>query len=206
MKKEELNYYDEFINMSKCAIDISKTFRKLVESYTYDESREQEKKVHEKEREADKTQHKILNYLIKDFVPPIEREDIITLTRRLDDVVDNIDEVMIDFDILAIKEMRPNIGKYVDLMEVATNKMSELLVAFKDMKNYDEVQKICVALNGMEEQGDKLYQESLRDLYTNETDAVEVIRWTAIYNKLEDCFDSVEHVAEYVDAAFMKNA
>lgn len=206
MKKVELNYYDGFISMSQCAIDISKTFRKLVEAYTYDESREQEKKVHEKEHEADKKQHEILNYLIKDFVPPIEREDIINLTRKLDDVVDNIDEVMIDFDILSVKEMRPNIGKYVELMEVATNKMKDLLIAFKDMKNYDEVKKIIVALNGMEEQGDKLFQESLRDLYTNEKNAIEVVRWTAIYNKLEDCFDSVEHVAECVDEAFMKNA
>ena len=29
MKKVELNYYDGFISMSQCAIDISKTFRKL---------------------------------------------------------------------------------------------------------------------------------------------------------------------------------
>ena len=206
MKKEELNYYDEFINMSKYAIDISKTFKTLLESYNYDDTKEQEKKVHSKEHEADKTQHKILNYLIKDFVPPIEREDIINITRKLDDVIDDIDEVMIDLDILAVKTLRPNMPKYVSLMEAATNKMNELLVSFKDMKNYEEVKKLVVALNGVEEQGDKLFQESIRELYLEEKDAVEVIRWTAIYNKLEDCFDSIESVAESVDEAFMKNA
>ena len=206
MKKEELNYYDEFINMSKYAIDISKTFKTFLESYNYDETKEQEKKVHSKEHEADKTQHKILNYLIKDFVPPIERDDIINITKKLDDVIDDIDEVMIDLDILAVKSLRPNMPKYVSLMEVATNKMNELLVSFKDMKNYDEVKKLVVALNGVEEQGDKLFQESIRELYLEEKDAVEVIRWTDIYNKLEDCFDSIESVAESVDEAFMKNA
>jgi len=206
MKKKEMNYYDEFINMSNYAIEISMTFKGLIESYNYDDAKEQEKKVHEKEREADKSQHKILNYLIKDFVPPLEREDIINITRRLDDVVDNIDEVMIDLDILTVKELRPNMSKYVELMEVATNKMKDLFVSFKDMKNYDELKKIIVAINGMEEQGDKLFQESIRDLYTNEKDAIEVVRWTTIYNKLEDCFDSIETIAEYVDEAFMKNA
>ena len=206
MKKEELNYFDEFINMSQYAIEISNTFKALIESYNYEDTKEQEKKVHAKEHEADKNQHKILNYLIKDFVPPIEREDIINITRRLDDVVDNIDEVMIDLDILAVKTLRPNMPKYVSLMEAATNKMKELLVAFKDMKNYEEVKKIVVALNGVEEQGDKLFQESIRELYLEEKDAVEVIRWTAIYNKLEDCFDSIEYIAECVDEAFMKNA
>ena len=74
------------------------------------------------------------------------------------------------------------------------------------MKNYDELKNIIVAINGMEEQGDKLFQESIRELYTDESNPIEVIRWTAIYNKLEDCFDSIEHVAEYVDEAFMKNS
>ncbi|MBR3280228.1 MAG: DUF47 family protein [Clostridia bacterium] len=206
MKKEELNYYDEFINMAKYAMDISNTFKAFIESYSYDNTQETEIKVHDKEHEADKNQHKILNYLIKDFVPPIEREDIINLTRKLDDVIDNIDEVVIDLDILAVQTLRSNITKYVSLMEAATNKMHELLVVFKDMKNYDDAKKLVVALNGIEEQGDKLFQESIRDLYLNEKDAVEVIRWTAIYNKLEDCFDSIEHVAECVDEAFMKNA
>ena len=132
--KEELNYYDEFINMSKYAIDISKAFKMLIESYNYDSTKEQGKAVHEKEQEADKNQHKILNYLIKDFVPPIEREDIISITRRLDDVIDNVDEVMIDLDILTVRNLRPDITKYVELMEVATNKMMELLVSFKGMK------------------------------------------------------------------------
>jgi len=206
MKKEELNYYDEFINMSKCAVEISKVFKASMEAYDYDNMKELDKKIHAKEQEADKKQHKVLNYLIKDFVPPIEREDIINITRKVDDVVDNIDEVMIDLDILAVRNLRPNMSKYVALMEVATNKMRDLLIAFKDMKNYEEFKKIVVAINGVEEQGDKLFQESIRELYSEEKDAVEVIRWTTIYNKLEDCFDSVEHVADYVDEAYMKNA
>ncbi len=206
MKKEELNYYDEFINMSKYAVEISQTFNSLIQSYNYDETREQEKKVHEKEHEADRNQHKILNYLIKDFVPPIEREDIINVTRKLDDVIDNIDEVMIDLDILTVRNLRQDITKYGELLEVATNKMRDLFVTFKDMKNYDEVKKLVVALNGVEEQGDKLFQQSIRELYSEEKDAIEVIRWTAIYNKLEDCFDSVEHVSECIDETFMKNA
>ena len=49
------------------------------------------KQVHQIENEADKNLHEIINYLIKDFLPPIEREDIITLSYRIDDVIDCID-------------------------------------------------------------------------------------------------------------------
>ena len=206
MKKEELNYYDEFINMSQYAIDISKTFKTFAESYNYENANEHEKKVHDIEHKADNNLHKILNYLVKDFVPPIEREDIISISRSLDDVVDNMDEVIIDLDILAVKSLRPSITKYTSLIEAATCKMKELMDAFKNMKNYDEVKKTVVAINGIEEQGDKLFQESIRELYMEESNAIEVIRWTTIYNRLEECIDSIEHVADYVNEAFMKNA
>ena len=206
MKKEQLNYFDEFINMSKYAVEISKVLKAFLLAYNYEEAKEKEKKVHEYENNADKTQHKILNYLIKDFVPPIDRDDIINVTRRLDDVIDNIDEVAIDLDILAVESLRENIPNYLELLEVATNKMNELFEKFKDMKDYETVKKIAVALNGVEEQGDKLFQQSIRELYTNEKDPVQVIRWTTIYNKFEDCFDSIEHVAECVDEIFMKNS
>lgn len=206
MKKEQLNYFDEFITMAKYAVEISKVLKVFMLSYNYEEASEKEKKVHEYENNADRIQHKILNYLIKDFVPPIDREDIINVTRRLDDVIDSIDEVAFDLDILAVERLREDIPKYLELLEVATNKMYELFEKFKDMKDYEAVQKLAVALNGVEEQGDKLFQQSIRNLYTNEKDPIEVIRWTAIYNKFEDCFDSIEHVAECVDEIFMKNS
>ena len=206
MKKEELNYFDGFLKMSNYAVEISKVLKAFMLAYNYEEAKEKEKKVHEHENNADRTQHEILNYLIKDFVPPIDREDIINVTRRLDDVIDNIDEVAIDLDILAVETLREDIPKYLELLEVATNKMYEMFTKFKDMKDYETVKKIAVALNGVEEQGDKLFQHSIRDLYTNEKDSVEVIRWTAIYNRFEDCFDSIEHVAECVDEIFMKNS
>ncbi len=206
MKKEELNYYDEFITMSKFAVEISKDFKIMLTEFDYEQVHEKDKKIHEQEHLADKTQHKILSYLIKDFVPPIDRDDIIRLTRRLDDVIDNIDEVAIDIDILVVKELRSNIDKYIELLEVATNKMHELMTKFRDMKNYEEVKKICVAINGVEEQGDKLLQASLKELYNGSNEPIEVIKWTTIYNKFEDCFDSIEHIAECVDEIYMKNS
>ncbi len=206
MKKEELNYFDEFIKMANNAVEISKLLKAFMLAYNYEEAKDKEKKVHEHENSSDKIQHNILNYLIKDFVPPIDRDDIINVTRRLDDVIDNIDEVAIDLDILAVETLREDVPKYLELLEVATNKMYELFTKFKDMKDYETVKKLVVAMNGVEEQGDKLYQHSLRDLYTNEKNPIDVIRWTTIYNRFEDCFDSIEHVADCVDEIFMKNS
>ena len=35
MKKQELNYYDEFIKMSKYTVDISELLKELIQDYDY---------------------------------------------------------------------------------------------------------------------------------------------------------------------------
>ena len=206
MKKEELNYYSEFITMTQYAVNISKILEEYIPSYSYENSKQIKQKVHEQEHLADNTQHNILNYLIKDFVPPIDRDDIINVSRKLDDIIDNIDEVVIDLDILAVEKLKNDFNSYVELFSRATSKLNELFIKFNEMKNYDEVKKLVVELNGIEEEGDNLFQNSIRILYANEENAKDVIKWTAIYNRLEDCFDSIEHVAECVDEIYMKNS
>ena len=119
MKKEELNYYDEFIEMTDYAVNISHALYDYSNTYSYEQSKEFEQKVHEQENLADNTQHMILNYLIKDFVPPIDREDIISVSRRLDDVIDNIDEVVIDLDIFLVETLRDDFLNYVSLFAKA---------------------------------------------------------------------------------------
>lgn len=206
MKKQELDYYEEFIKMSKYTIDISSLLKELVQGYDYDKVGDRVIEIHEIENMADKTQHSVLNYLIRDFVPPIDREDIINLTRRLDDVIDSIDEVSIDLDIFVVRSLRSNMTEYMEILEEASKMMHELLMKFKDMKDYDGLKKIVVEVNNIEEKGDKLFQKSIKELYESGEDAIDVNRWTIIYSKLEDCFDAIEHIADCVEEIFMKNS
>ena len=206
MKKQELDYYEEFIKMSKYTIDISSLLKELVQGYDYDKVGDKVIEIHEIENMADKTQHGVLNYLIRDFVPPIDREDIINLTRRLDDVIDSIDEVSIDLDIFVVRSLRSNMTEYMEILEEASKMMHELLMKFKDMKDYDGLKKIVVEVNNIEEKGDKLFQKSIKELYESGENAIDVNRWTIIYSKLEDCFDAIEHIADCVEEIFMKNS
>ena len=206
MKKQELDYYEEFIKMSKYTIDISSLLKELVQGYDYDKVGDRVIEIHEIENMADKTQHGVLNYLIRDFVPPIDREDIINLTRRLDDVIDSIDEVSIDLDIFVVRSLRSNMTEYMEILEEASKMMHELLMKFKDMKDYDGLKKIVVEVNNIEEKGDKLFQKSIKELYESGENAIDVNRWTIIYSKLEDCFDAIEHIADCVEEIFMKNS
>ena len=61
----------------------------------------------------------ILKYLIKDFLPPIEREDIIMLSNLIDDTIDCIDEVVINIDILTVVYLRNDIKQAQGCLDAA---------------------------------------------------------------------------------------
>lgn len=205
-KREELNYFDTFIKNSKYALDASIILKDFIYNFDIEKSNEIEKEVHNIENEADRNQHIILNYLVKDFLPPIDREDIITLSHRIDDVVDNIDEFVINLNILNVKSLRKDTKDFINLLQKCTDNLSRMLESFKNIKKYDEIKEGVIAINYIEEEGDKLYQDAIKELYANETNPIEVIKWTTLYNCLEDCFDSCEGVADCVEEILMKNS
>ena len=206
MKKEELNYYDEFVKNADIAVEMTAILKRYITNFDYNESEEIEREVHKLENDADKNLHNILNYLIKDFLPPIEREDIVMLANKIDDVIDNIDEIVIDLDILDISNLRDDFNEFIDLIcEICLN-IKNMLDKFKNTKKIEEVQQLVVHTNNLEERGDRLFENAIRNLYKYEKNPIEISKWYKIYECLENCFDSCECVANCVEEIIMKNA
>ena len=204
MKKNKLNYYDEFVKNADFALQSAIILNEYIEHFNSNIADDKEKEVHELENEADKNLHNILNYLIKDFVPPFDREDIIMLTHAIDDLEDDIDEVVINIDIFGIEKVRENSKEFTILIKTACEKIKEMLTIFKNPKKYDEVHGCVIEVNELEDKGDKLYQQSIKNLFNTEKNPIEVIKWKNIYNCLENCLDSSERIANCVEEIILK--
>ncbi len=81
-----------------------------------------------------------------------------------------------------------------------------MLVKFKNIKKVEEVQEMIVYTNNLEETGDKLFENAIRNLYKFEKNPIEISKWYKIYECLEKCSDSCESVANCVEEIIMKNA
>ena len=62
-----------------------------------------------------------------------------------------------------------------------------------------------IIINTLEEEGDRLYMEAMRNLKRGGADPIELIAWKEIYSSLEDCCDACEKVADAVEEVVMKN-
>ena len=204
MKKERLNYFDEFLKNISYAVESADVLDEYINHFNSEISFEKEQIVHKLENDADYNLHNILNYLIKDFVPPFDREDIIMLVHDIDDLEDYIDEVVININILGVQKLRSDASKFTDLISKTALKLKELFLKFKETKKYEIIHKYVIDINESEEVGDKLYQDSMRNLFLNEKDPIEIIKWRKIYDCLENCMDSCEKIANSVDEIILK--
>lgn len=205
MKKQELDYYEKFIKNADIALKMSIILKEYVEHFDYEKSEEYEKKVHYFEREADKNMHAVLKYLITDFLPPIDREDIVNISNKIDDMIDDMDEIVTNIDILDIKEIRPDFKAFVKLAYRMCDNHKEMMTKFKTSKKYEEVHSLVVEINKLEGEGDKLYQNAIRNLYANEENPIEILKWNKIYVCTEKFFDSCEGVANTMREVILKN-
>lgn len=93
------------------------------------------------ENDCDQIMHDIMNRLAVEFLPPIEREDIIEITDKLDTVVDSIEEILLGLYMYRVRELIPETLEFVDLIVESTSMLEEVVLEFSNFKRSNEVKE-----------------------------------------------------------------
>jgi predicted phosphate transport protein (TIGR00153 family) len=154
------------------------------------------------EHEADGITHEIIDRLDRTFITPFDREDIHALASKLDEVVDLLDGAARRVEIFQITEVHP---PAVRLSEVVVRAAAQIEDAVKHMKDGKIVSVKAFELKKLEEEGDAIYHESMGALFQREHDAITVIKWKELYDKVEDALDQAEDVTNVLQSIALKN-
>ena len=204
VKKKEHEFYELLHEFSQKLVVAGEAFYDLVKNYDNVE----EKVAHMKalETECDQQSHKILKALNESFITPLDREDIYDITREMDDIVDNMEEVANRFVVFGVDTLR---SEAVTMGEYILRAIRELEVLFKylsEVKKNPIVKEQIIQVNLIENEGDVFYRNALKDLFKNEKDPIELIKWKHLYEHLETSLDSCENVANMLEGVVMKYA
>lgn len=206
MAKKSNNYYfDTFEKGVAYACDAASLLSTCFENYDPVHLRERMEEMHTIEHTADGVKHEMMTQLLKEFLPPIEREDIMELSHTIDEVTDAIEDVLMRMYMFNIIELRSEAKEFAAVIVNCCAAMKEMVAELPNFRKSTTLREHVVAINGLEEQGDRLYTLAMRRLYTEEKNAVSVISWTAMFDRLEKCCDCCEHVADVVERVVMKN-
>ncbi len=207
MKKEEYNYFEKFILMVNNIEKSTESLKETLENYNYEELDNKINEVHKLENEDDDIVHEIGKRLIKEFLPPIDREDITLISHGLDDIEDDIDEILINFKILDLRYMKKESFEFIELIVRCIRKVKEIFTNLENFSKSDLIKEKIIEINSLEDEGDRLYEKAILSLYSDKSnEPLEVIKWTRIYDCFEDVVDSCERIGDAVDDVILKNS
>lgn len=154
------------------------------------------------EDEGDRVVHDIFGQLRSTFITPFDPEDIQSLATSLDDVLDGIEDVTFRIVAYRLKPIPSAVLLLADKVSKCCSILAEALVALHNKK---PVLNLCIEINRLENEADKLERNLIAELFRNEKDPIELIRKKEIYELLEATTDRCEDVADVIQNVSVKN-
>src|SRR5512147_581528 len=193
-------------------------FHKLIQqqaSITYDgvkllvkyfETQEQEfaEQLALKEKEADEVRRILIDELNRSFVTPFDREDIFSLSRSIDDVIDYADSTLAEMVILKVKPT-PYMQRMATLLKDAAYEIYQGVLRLQKHPNVaiDHAQRAKALENRVE----AVYREALADLFSGPEDlhhVVGMLKLREVYRHLSNAADRGDEAANIIADVVVK--
>ena len=204
-KPKEDKFYTMFLKAARNVNKAAMILRKSMDSLSNKEAYVNE--IQELEHKGDKLVSIITKELNEAFITPIDREDIYLLIKEMDDILDLINSTMHTFMMFSIDESTHESKLLADMIVKCTNHILESMEGISLMGNKSKYIKEKIRIiNEIENEADKLFRRTVAELFKNETNVLEVIKWKEIYQILENTVDRCEKIANTVEGVVIKNA
>jgi predicted phosphate transport protein (TIGR00153 family) len=154
------------------------------------------------ESECDSLTHNIIQRLNTTFVTPIDREDIHSLAKSLDDVMDAIDAAAAVTRRYRMASLRYGAR---ELASLTWQSAMQVKVAVEALERKKDVHERAMEVNRLENAADDVHDEALRRLFEEEKDAITIIKWKEVLDLLEEATDRCEDCANVLEGVVVKH-
>jgi uncharacterized protein len=199
---------DEFFAMfDRAALNVHEAAKAMLDLMEhYEDVPNKVRRLKNLEHAGDEYTHRIMDRLARMFITPLDREDIQRVTTRLDDVVDEMDAAanrMALYKIRSIPEDAKALGR---VLVKATGLLVDAFGCLHNLKDLESILSLCVEVQTQENEGDRLTQMAISNLFDQESDPKEIIKWKDIYEILEKSVDRCEDVADVLHTIVVKQS
>ena len=202
---KDCNFFDLLDKQVDCAVEASALFSKLVGDFKPIDA--EVEKMKEIEHRGDEITLQIMDQLNKTFITPFDREDIHSLAKEIDDIIDMLYTITKRLRVYKILSVDRNLTEFARVIGMSVKGVTQAVKGLRDMKNSKDILKACVEVNGFENLGDKMRDDMLGEIFEKyASDPVSIIKWKEIYQNAETVLDVCEDVAHVVESILVKQA
>ena len=196
----EEKFYADFIALADQLVTAAGLLERMMASDPPDWSLADQ--IQQVEHDCDTITHEIIQRLNRTFVTPIDREDIHSLAKSLDDVMDAIDAAS---SVIRRYHVAPVRYGARELAGVIAKSSDQVRMAVAALERKTGVHGLAVEVNRLENEADRLHDDALRRLFDEEKDPIAIIKWKEVLDFLEEATDRCEDVANVLEGVVVKH-
>ncbi len=198
--KRQNTFYKLLHDQAKATLEGLEAFLSYVKNPTSEASAA----VKMKEKEADEFRRILICELNKSFVTPIDREDIFSLSRSIDDVLDYAYSTVTEIEMLKVKPTN-HMERIATLLRDSAN---EILMAVDRIQDHPSVaNEHAQRAKALENKIEDIYRESLAELFSGAEDVkhvIKILKYREIYRHLSNAADRGDEAANVIAGIVMK--
>ncbi|QEC79390.1 DUF47 domain-containing protein [Mucilaginibacter ginsenosidivorax] len=149
--------------------------------------------------------HQVFTESGRTLISPFQRKDMCELAAAIDDVADSIAMASRRINLYDVPKITPPIINLANLILQTTQALESAVKAMNNLGNSAHIFEICNSIKQLEYQADTVYNEAFADLLANETDAIQLIKYTDVFMAMETATDSCEDATLIIESILIKN-
>ena len=198
----ETSFFDLFDQHIALTITGTQEFLALISNG--DNIEPKAKRIKSIESECDAITHRCIEALHKTFITPLDRNDILRLISRMDDVMDFVEAAAERIALYELRAMPSGIRQLAEVLCRATVALQGALNGLRNMENAADIRKQCIEVNRLENEADSVLRNALAELFKTEKNPIQIMMWKEIYETLETATDRCEDVANIIEGVVLE--
>lgn len=197
-------FWNSFTQLAGKALEAAKLVEQMFNDLSKAKSlAEQVKKL---EAEGDTITHEVVKALHKTWITPLDREEIHGLVSSLDDVLDSIDGAAARVMLYELTETNDEIKALAKVLVDSTTDLVKVVEGLQDIKDAEAMISLCRAIGVHEDAADEVFRKAIARLFKQEPNAIEVMKWRDIFERLETATDRAEDAANVIEGIVLEHA
>lgn len=202
---KDKKFFPLFEKAASKLVLIAETLHEAIHA-SKDEREEYLKKIDELEAQIEEINHETHLELSRNFITPFDREDIHSLIKAIDNVADNMQGAASRMRLYQVEKITKSIRKLTEINLEACQQIAIAVGELKNLKSHKKITDACKKINKLESKADIVFDKAVADIFENESDVKNIIKYKEVLSSLEEASDRCKNVANILEQISVKHS
>jgi predicted phosphate transport protein (TIGR00153 family) len=206
MPKEE-RYHALLAHDTENLVRSARLFSEIAHSPSLEERRVKAVQLKALEHDGDQITRRVFETLNSTFITPLDREDIRSIARDLDDILDYLESVAQHLILFELGDSPAGLRQFAQILVAMVEQIDQATGLLWNQSDGKRIHQALVRISELENQGDKLYNTVIGDLFNSKSlSPTDILKWKEVYEELEDACDQCKDFSHVLGNVVIKNA